>query len=311
MSNIIPFDSGKLPAYLKSVDLGSLNDDLTAHASTGFPVMSIKGKTWAVVRDGERQALTKNIDGEEVPAPSVEVVLIKANKANSKVFYMKGFDEKAENQKPDCFSNDGLRPDAGAENPQSKNCAVCKHNQWGSKIGDNGTSKGKACSDSVRVAISPAGQINDPMLLRVPPASIKALGEYGMMLKKRGVAYNMVVTRVSFDMDAATPKLVFKPIGLLDDASYSEVKEVMNGDVVQAILGASFAETTEPVAAVEEAPEAPVIEKAKASAKAAAPSKPKEEAETAVAKVTTKAAKAAEAEVDIPELNLDDLNFDD
>ena len=307
MSNIIPFDSGKLPAYLKSVDLGSLNDDLTAHASTGFPVMSIKGKTWAVVRDGERQTLTKNIDGEEVPAPSVDVVLIKANKANSKVFYLKGYDEKAENQKPDCFSNDGMRPDAGAENPQAKNCAVCKHNQWGSKIGDNGTSKGKACSDSVRVAVSPAGQINDPMLLRVPPASIKALGEYGMMLKKRGVAYNMVVTRMSFDMDAATPKLVFKPIGLLDDASYSEVKDVMNGDVVQAILGASFTDTTEP--AVEVAPEAPVIEKAKASAKAAAPSKPKED--DAVGKTVTKATKAVDSDVEVPELNLDDLNFDD
>ena len=33
----------------------------------------------------------------ESPATSIEVVLIKANKANSKVFYAKGYQEGAEN----------------------------------------------------------------------------------------------------------------------------------------------------------------------------------------------------------------------
>ncbi len=42
MANIVPFESGTLPAYLKSVDVSELNQDLTSHASSGFPIMSIK-----------------------------------------------------------------------------------------------------------------------------------------------------------------------------------------------------------------------------------------------------------------------------
>lgn len=301
MSNIIPFDSEKLPAYLKGISAVDLNSDLTAHAASGgFPVMSIKGKTWTVVREGERNPLTKVMDGEEVPAPSVDVVLIKVNKGVSKVFYLKGYQEGVEAQKPDCFSTEGTHPDASVEAPQSKSCATCKHNQWGSKVGDSGSSKGKACQDSVRIAISPAGQINDPMLLRVPPASIKTLGEYGKMLAKRGVRYNMPVTRISFEMESPTPKLVFKAMGLLDDAGYKEAQAVANSETVQSILGSGFVDTTE--ATNEEA--VPAIE-AKPVVKAkAAP----ETVEKVVAKTVAKAVADAEVEID---LNLDDLNFDD
>ena len=63
MSKIIPFDtaSGNLPAYLKQANRAAVNDDLTAHAGTGFPVMSIKGKNFTVVRDGERTVLTLSL----------------------------------------------------------------------------------------------------------------------------------------------------------------------------------------------------------------------------------------------------------
>lgn len=317
MSNIIPFESGTLPAYLKSVNVADINSDLTSHAGSGFPVISIKGKVFAVVRDGERTVLPNPKDPDS-PATSIEVVLVKANKGTSKVFYAKGYQEGSENTKPDCFSNDGVKPDASVEAPQCKTCAVCPHNQWGSKIGENG-GKGKACQDSVRLAISTPGLINDPYLLRVPPASIKPLGEYGKMLAKRGVGYNMVVTKIGFEMDAPTPKLTFKPLGFLDDAAFREVQEVAASDIVASILGAAYApETTEP-AAVEAAPQVA------APAKPAAPSKSKtvtnEEVETAVAAAAPAApatkpkapAKAvAEAvEVSVPDLNLDDLNFDD
>lgn len=306
MSNIIPFntDAGNLPAYLKSANRAVVNDDLTAHAGTGFPVMSIKGKNFTVVRDGERTVLTKDVDGEKIAVPSIEVVLVKANKGTSKVFYIKGYQEGAEAVKPDCFSNTGDKPDSSVAEPQAKSCALCPHNQWGSKIGDNG-GKGKACQDSVRMAIATADQINDPYLLRVPPASIKSLGEYGKMLAKRGVGYNMVVTRIGFDMESPTPKLTFKPTGLLSDAGYAQVVEVAASDVVLSILGsdgiaaaaAAEAAPAEPLPTVEvkAAAPAPVAEKPKAA--------PKPKAEPAPV--------AAEPQVDMGNLNLDDLNFDD
>lgn len=316
MSNIIPFESGKVPAYLKSLNVADLNSDLTSHAGTGFPVISIKGKVFAVVRDGERTTLTKQVDGEEIPAPSIDVVIVKANKQNSKVFYLKGYQDGAENQKPDCFSNNGTHPDASIENPQAKSCAVCPHNQWGSKVGDNG-GKGKACSDSVRLAVAQPDLLNDPYLLRVPPATIKALGEYGKALAKRGVPYTAVVTKIGFDMESPTPKLTFRATGFLSDDAYAQAQEVAAGDVVAAILGSEGAvAAAEPDATADLKGEPP---KAAVAAKPAAPSKSKtvtaEEVDGAVQAAVGKAKAAAKAEpvvdVDVPNLNLDDLNFDD
>ena len=317
--NIIPFDGAKgLPAYLKKVDVSALNADLTSHAGSGFPVISIKGKVFAVVRDGEREVL-RNPKDPESAATSLNVVLIKANKGTSKVFYIKGYDPKeSENQKPDCYSQDGVAPAADSKSPQAKKCATCPHNQWGSRITEKGASKGKACSDTVRMAVAPAGQLNDPMLLRVPPASIKGLGEYGQMLAKRGVGYNMVVTKVAFDMDAESPKLTFTPVGLLDDEGFNEVQEALKSDVVTNILGASLATVAAAVEAapatedeVEEAPAPkakPVVSKAKTVTA--------DEVEAAVEAAEKPAPKAkpvakpvvAEEEM---ELDLDGINFDD
>lgn len=250
--NIIPFEGKALPAYLKKIDISVLNADLLAHAGGGFPVMSIKGNKWAVTRDGERTVL-RNPKDPESPATNVNVVILKANKDKSKVFYLKGYDpESSDGQKPDCYSSDGITPAADAASPQAKRCATCAHNQWGSKIGDKGATKGKACSDNVRMAVAPAGQVNDPMLLRVPPASIRALGEYGQMLAKRGVGYNMVVTKIGFDPDALG-RLVFSPVGFLDDAAYAEVQQMLESDIVADILGSSPVQAAEQVARADQA----------------------------------------------------------
>jgi hypothetical protein len=303
MSNIIPFDSGNLPAYLRGAEAAGINDDLTAHASSGFPVLSIKGKTFSVSRGGDRTVLMNPKDPDSV-ASSLELVILKANKGTSKVFYAKGYVEGSEASKPDCFSNEGTKPDASVENPQSKSCAVCPKAQWGSKISDDGR-KGKACQDSVRIAVAAADAINDPMLLRVPPASIKALGEFGDLLKKRGggkLAYNMVVTRIGFVAEEASPKLTFKPVGMLSDDAYALVKDTVQSDTVQSILGGGFVVDVvgfepEPTPAPEVPKPAPVVEKPAAKAKPKAEPKPEPKPEV--------------ADMEVPGLNLDDLNFDD
>ena len=293
MSTIIPFEGSKLPAYLKNFDTSSINDDLTAHASSGgFPFISIKGKNFTVVRDKERKIIPNPKDPDS-PATSIDMVIIKANKGTSKVFYANGYSEGGDSMKPDCFSNMGDKPDPSATQPQSKSCATCAHNQWGSKIGENG-GKGKACQDSVRLAIATADQLNDPYLIRVPPASIRALGEYGSMLKKRGVGYNMVVTKIGFDLASPTPKLTFKPVGMLDDTAFGVVQDVVASDVVSNILGSVFDSAIPALSAPEEEAPAPkvVIKKEAVVAKPVEEPKPK----------------AKEIEID---LNLDDLSFDD
>jgi hypothetical protein len=318
--NIIPFEGSKsLPAYLKNFNVDELNADLLAHAGAGFPVLSIKGKNFSVVRAGERVVLPNPKDPDS-PATSVDVVIIKASRAVSKVFYLKGYDpESSEKQKPDCYSSDGIAPAADAKTPQSKSCATCKHAQWGSKITEAGK-KAKACADSVRLAVAAAGALNDPMLLRVPPATISGLGEYGQLLNKRGVAYNMVVTKMSFDKEAESPKLVFRAVGFLDDAGFAEVNEVAAGDTVRNILGGMLGpafdslatadlEETAPATAVDVVTQA-AITKAKAVTPAAveaaveaatAPSKPAKPA----------AAKNAFVATSDPDLDISGISFDD
>jgi len=295
--NIVPFESGKIPAYLKQFRAGT-NADLTTLAGGGFPVISIRGKAFAVVKDGERKILPNPKDPES-PATSIDVVLLASNKGVSKVFYLKGYDKDSEGAKPDCYSNNGVEPAADAQNPQAKKCATCPHNQWGSRTSDRGTSKGKACSDSKRLAVSAGGQINDPMLLRVPPASLRALGEYAATLDKRGFEAHMVLTKVGFDSDAESPKLTFKPIGLLDEDAMHEVMAIRESDVVQDIIGSkasvSTAKPAEPVKISAPAKEEAVA----ADADEDEPPAPKKKAKPAV--VTG----------DDLDLEIDGLSFDD
>lgn len=327
--NIIPFEGKSLPAYLKKFDVSALNADLTSHAGGGFPMLSTKGNKWSVVRDGER-TLQRNPKDPESPATYVDVVIIKASKEKSKSFYLKGYDpETSEGQKPDCSSIDGVAPAADSPSPQAKKCATCPHNQWGSKIGDKGATKGKACSDNVRLAVAPAGQLNDPMLLKVPPASIRNLGEFGQVLAKRGVAYNMVVTKVAFDPDSLG-KLTFKPVGFLDDAAYAEVQEVMESDIVRDITGGGHSRASEPVEAAPDPQEAraqaqaqevvkQVVSKAKQvtedeveSAVKAAEAPPVKAAKPAPAMVEDKPkAKPAPVVSDDLEMDLEGIDFDD
>lgn len=309
--NIIPFSESQLPAHLRTPDAAAVNNDLTAHAGAGFPVISIKGKTFAIVREGERK-LIPNPKDPDSPANFIDMVIVKANKNTSKVFYLKPYKEGDEPAKPDCYSNDGIRPMDDSEYKQNAVCATCKWNQWGSKVSTDGQGgKGKACQDAVRIAVSTPGLINDPYLIRVPPASIRALGELGSMLAKRGVSYQAVVTRIGFVAEAATPQLTFKAMGFLDEATYKKVLETADTDVVRSILGTNVVSVAEPAAP------APIItpEKTVTTAEVeAAVAVASEVVKTTRTKKKDEPAKeavpAAQAEV-LTGFNLDGLTFDD
>lgn len=233
MSAVVAFEQMQVPAHLQTRKTGG-NRELLENVGLGFPVLSIKGKVFALVQNQERKVLTRELDGERVPVPAVEVVLIKANSHLSKSYY-KGEYEDGDSGPPDCTSRDGKVPDEGAENPQAASCALCPHNVWGS--GKSG--KGKACQDARRVAVSAVGQINEPMLLRVPPASLKPLAEYAARLDNRGLDYDAVITRVKMDTESPTPLLVFEPRGYLTEEQYSQVVAQKNSPLVDLIIGAT------------------------------------------------------------------------
>lgn len=330
MSNLIPFDSAKVPASIAKAFSISF-DDFSTGQKGGFPVISIKGKVFHIKRGDEKTLVTKP-DGDGEPAASLEVIVLKTHPGVAKTYYSKGFSEGSV-EKPDCYSNDGTAPAADAQSPQAKKCAACPHNQWGSKITEDGK-KGKSCADVKRLAVAPAGQINDPMLLRVPAASLKTWDQYVDLLKKRGVPPPAVVTKVGFDYTVAHPALTFKPVGFIDEAMAVEVKEVLDTDVVQNIIGGAptaaevdngddAPKTAAKPAPVEEEAPAPapkksaklaaVVEEAEAAPKA----KVKVEAEAeedAPAPAPKKAAKVVEVDDDITaglDDMLNDLGFDD
>lgn len=232
-SNIIPFNDNnfQLPAELAA--LGA-DEDWGSGQSGGFPVISIKSKVFTIVRGEDRELVTRPDDPDEA-ASNIEVVILKTHKGVARTYYATNYEEGS-NEKPDCFSNDGIAPSSEAENPQCKQCAICPHAQWGSRITENGK-KGKACSEVKRLAVAPAGQLNDPMLMRVPPTSLQSWDKYVDMLRKRGVQPAQVVTKIGFDHSVSHQMLTFKPVGFIGPELVPEVIESRDSKVVMDIIG--------------------------------------------------------------------------
>jgi len=302
--NIVPFESNTLPARLQNRKLDKTAAPLWAIGG-GFPSISIKGKVFAIVRGEDRTLVTKP-DAPDEPASNLELIVLKAAAGVSKVFYLTGYVEGS-SEKPDCYSNDGVTPGKDAQTPQAKQCATCAHNQWGSRITESGKDA-KACSDSVRLAVASATNLNDPMLLRVPATSIPALREFYKALSGRNAEMVDVITKVGFDYTVAHPALTFKPVGFVSDDMIGSVLQAAESLTVRQITGDVAFEHSAPTKDVEKAPEAPVAkEKAKPAKPAPAPAAPVEvKAEPPVA--TPAVASALESEL---EDALSDLNFDD
>jgi len=311
MSDMVAIKSSKLPAHLQGKKKAA-NVFAAAVSAGGFPVVSIKGKVFHIQRGDERTLVTKP-DADDEPAAALEVVILSANPNKSKVYYESGY-EQGSVAKPTCYSNDGTAPAADAESPQSNKCAVCPHNQWGSRITDNG-GKGKACGDSMRLCIAPAGMVNDPMLLRVPAATLKTLGQYGAQLAKRGVEPQHVITRIGFDHSVAHPALTFKAVRFVDAEELDEVETTLveEAETIGQITG--VLESSGHVEAIASDVPAHItkskkLEEAEEVAEAAPKAKVKVEDEEPAPKKTKKPTKAVEEYDDIDDA-LDNLDFDD
>lgn len=234
MSNVVPFNEGtQLPAHLQALAASGMNTDLSSGVSTGFATVSFKGKVWHVVQGDDRTLLTNPATGD--PMQAIEVVILKANPHLSKIYYAKGYEEGS-TAKPDCYSNDSITPAMDAQSPQAPKCAVCPHNAWGSRVSEHGA-KGKACSDSRRLAIAPVDDLEHPMLLRIPAATLKELTNYAQMLDRRRAPYTAVVTRIGFDHTVAHPKLTFKAARWVSAEEAALVADVAQRDVVMNICG--------------------------------------------------------------------------
>lgn len=317
-NDMIAIKASQLPAHLRAKGKAQ-NAFAAAVSSGGYPVVSIKGKVFHVQRGDERTLVKKPGDDEEA-AGSLEVVILASNPNKSKVFYDGGYTEGS-TDKPVCYSNDGIAPAADAEDPQSKKCATCPHNQWGSRISDNG-SKVKACTDSMRLAIAPAGQINDPMLVRVPAASLKTLGSYGSQLAKRGVEPQHVITKIGFDYNVAHPALTFKAVRFVEERELAEIEQALTdeAETIGNITGVTGSTASENETKAEAAPEvkrseklAAAEEEAKVTKKAPVKTEVDDEVEAEAEAEAPKAEEKVSSVADYNDIDeaLDNLDFDD
>lgn len=234
MSNVTIIPQVNLPAEMMQhfQHLGA--DDLDQGVSAGFPHISIRGAKWRVVKDGEEHPVYLP-DSKDL-APFIKVVILRANPAVSKTYYEGQYVEGSDD-KPACYSNDGVRPGADSPSPQAETCASCPQNVWGSKISPSGA-KIKACADVRRIAVLPSDDMTyAPLLLRVPAASLADLAAYGRALKQHGIPYAAVVTKLSFDAEAAYPKIQFRFDRVLSAEEMTVVAERMTDPSIDDILG--------------------------------------------------------------------------
>lgn len=245
MTAIVPLSSGNLPAYLaKRNELAAaINGDVVGDG-LGYPVLSIKGKVFTLVKGSERKVLTKPEDPDEV-LQFVNLTVLRAN-TKSRVFYAKAYvegDDNGEMKRPDCYSMDGVAPAADAREPQAKKCQVCPHAVWGSKVSTDGqgSGKGTACTVNTRLAVvdpdSLVKEDTEAYLLRVPAGSRSNFADVVRAADSRGLPYNALVLKVGFDKEAPAPKLTFKLTGLVSDAAYEKVQKLHDDTLTKAIVG--------------------------------------------------------------------------
>lgn len=206
-----------------------LNTAAQANIPLGFAVVTYRGKIWRLVYQGDEDIVRDPVRPDQ-PAGTIEVVIVGAAAAVSKQFYVKPYTEGSD-QAPDCYSLDGVKPEANAPSKQSALCARCPQNEWGSRITDSGA-KAKRCADSKRLAIVPALDLeNDsyggPMLLRIPPTSLANLSLYAGNLSRMGAPMEAVITKIGFNVEVAYPQLTFTPVRWLTD---EEARLVVGAD---------------------------------------------------------------------------------
>ena len=225
MSNVSIFNPANVPAFARD---GELSD--TAKALMGGALgnatkrISIKGGVFRLVAGGKEMA--------SIEERHLDVIVVKAAPKVSRIFYAKSYD--GDNiTGPDCFSNDGDKPDTTVKAPQAETCMTCKQNIAGSGQGNS-----RACRYQQRLAVMLADNPDDVLQLTLPATSVfgkedgdkRPLQAYvkHLALASPPVDVEKIVTRMKFDTKAESPKLFFAPVRWLTTVEYELAKAKSN-----------------------------------------------------------------------------------
>jgi hypothetical protein len=229
MSDITLFQSNNLPDYLKEVELDDLTKSLAGNTSTKR--ISIRGGVFRLMVSGEEVAKNEN--------RAMNVVIVNGGRDIARQFYA-GKYVAGETAAPDCWSNDGKRPDASIESPQYTSCEGCPQNIKGSGNGDS-----RACRFQQRLAVLLADDIEgDVYQLALAATSIFGRGDadkmpfqqYAKYVGSQGKNINTLITEMRLDSDSDTPKLTFKPVKFLTREQWEIAREKGDSPAAKAAI---------------------------------------------------------------------------
>jgi len=233
MSNITVIDQA-LPDFLQTGGVSDLTKSL----------MGNTGTKRIVPKNG---IFRKEIGGKEMGKVKgdLNVVIINSSPKVGRIFYVKPWTPDAEPTAPDCFSNDGQAPDAGAENPQSARCDTCQQNIKGSGMGNS-----KACRYSRRIVMlleDDFGTALEGEVYQMNLASKSLFGEspaenthtfenYIKYLGNNGKSLDWYITQMSFNENNDNQSLLFTPVEHIKRNHYDVITKVGNTPAVQKMV---------------------------------------------------------------------------
>lgn len=218
------FNPSQVPAFAKNAALSETTLALAGgNAGQGVKRVSIKGGVFRLVSGGKEIA--------SIEDRHLDVIIVKAAPKVARIFYAGAYDKDAPGAAPDCWSNDGEKPDASARSKQASTCASCPQN-----IAGSGNGNSRACRYQQRLAVVLADNPDgDVLQLTLPATSLfgkeegekRPLQAYARYLAAQTPPVNLdaIVTRMKFDTKAESPKLHFAPVRWLSDDEYETAQD--------------------------------------------------------------------------------------
>jgi hypothetical protein len=267
------FDPGKLPAHM-----ADMAEDSNIAPKMTVPSLSYEGKTWTVIKDGEKKKLMrKNEDGDQEPITTFQGVILGYAPRRGRAYYEGAYDPNKISA-PTCWSDDGVKPHASIDEPVNPKCDGCPMSIKGSRQTDQGKAS-VACSQHLLLAVVPAAKLDfTPLRLKLAITSIwdkdqteagwYAFDQYLDQFRAKKVPHTaMVVTKFRFDPNVAFPKVMFQPARWLTAEELEVVKPIVKSDEVAALVSGSWTpaggdgtKTDEPKAAPKKAAAKPAPE---------------------------------------------------
>ena len=238
MSNELSLFSngGGIPAHLQRKELSNATKALMGGGSGKR--LSIRGGSFRKVING--QEVMRSDDR------AINVVIVAAAPETSRQWYKDPYQEGVM-MKPDCWSNDGEKPDPLSEIKQSNSCLTCPQN-----IAGSGQNESRACRYLHRIAVVLENDLHsgDIYGMSIAATSLFGKGEAGKMPLKQyskllgghRLDISDVVTEIRFDTDSATPKLVFSAVRALEEDEIETVIEYSESE--EAHQAISFMDTS-------------------------------------------------------------------